>query len=375
MKKADPRSVTESRLDELLAEVRPHAPSHDVVEETLAWIDGDLENLGGWVPPVRGDRMAPCDVVSDRAALDAIRFRERLPMPSAAAACLVLFAVSTAVAVTETRLNEGGLGYGEVAALDSVLEGKQDRFVTLILEPELPSDRSQRLLAKLRRSVDESPAGKRTIGDRPRTRRRNLAVSDATVRIGDAIAALRNEESGVGLADLLAETLRADSETARGVSPRDMPSGAAQKSTDAIDVFSGTLSTDGDGFALGQVLGVRRERVPEAELLTASPMVKGDAAMAPSAIRQVVDHHRDELRACYQAELRRAPGLRTRLTVRWTVGASGEVLSARVLNASSGWPPLERCVLNHVSTWRFPAPPDGTAVHVHYPIVFRPVEK
>ncbi|MEO1175004.1 MAG: AgmX/PglI C-terminal domain-containing protein [Myxococcota bacterium] len=314
--------------------------------------------------------------MSDHAALAAVRLPQRMPMPSAAAACLLLFFVSTALAVTETRLGGDALAFGEIATLDSVLESGQDRFVTLILEQESPSKRSQRLLAKIRRSVDESPAGRRTIGDkRKHSLRGDLEerFSQATIRIGDAIAAVQGNE---GLAELLEKSLAvAPAAPKDGITGREMPGGTSAESAEVVDVMTGTLSNDDPGFAIGETLGARRERDPSVDLQTSAPLVAVDAAVPAAAIRRVVNQHREELRSCYETELRRASGLRTHIALRWFVGADGGVQNASVRASDPRWPPLERCVLERVRAWRFPAPPDGTAVEVNYPVAFRPVEK
>ncbi|MEO0814817.1 MAG: hypothetical protein AAFY60_18280, partial [Myxococcota bacterium] len=197
--------VTEERLDELLSSVRSHAPLRDVEADTLAWIGGDLEAMGGWVPPIRGDRMEADDVVSEEAAVAAFSMRARAPMPLIASGCLILFMVSTAVAVTETKLPEGDeLSFGEIATLETVFDTRRDRFATLLIAPEAPSDRSQRLFAKLRRTIDDTPAGHRTIGDQHSRQRARLL---STAQLGDVIASL-NAASPVGhIAEVVAHSL------------------------------------------------------------------------------------------------------------------------------------------------------------------------
>lgn len=365
--------VTEERLDELLSSVRSHAPLRDVETETLAWIDGDLEAMGGWVPPLLGDRMEAEGVVSEHAAIAAFSIRSRAPMPVAAAACLLFFVVSTAVAVTETHRPETGpgLGFGEIATLEELLhEHRRDRFATILIAPEPPSDRSQRLLAQLQRTIDESPTGRRRIGD---ARPRNETVHLSRAQLDEALAAL----DGIGAIGEIAEVVRDSIEShlppPSALAGRTLPPKTPEASRSVVEVFAGELGGDGESFAVGALLGAREERTPDVDLETAESLVDGAAALPEAVIRRVVAQHRGGLRQCYEAELRRASGLRTRVQLRWLIRADGSVRAVDIVDAAPRWPALETCLVAEIETWRFPETRDGATVEVNYPIVFRPM--
>ncbi len=363
--------VTEERLDELLSSVRSHTPLRDVERETLAWVDGDLESMGGWVPPVLGDRMEAEGVVSESAAVAAFSVRSRAPMPMAAAACLLLFVVSTAVAVSETHrpLTGPGLGFGEIATLEELLhEHRRDRFATILINPEPPSDRSQRLLAELQRTIDETPAGSRRIGD-ARDDKKTVRLTHA--QLGEAFAALDGMSAIGDIADAVGESLEVARPSVLG--GRELPPKTPEASRSVVEVFSGELGGDDAGFALGTVLGPRKERAPEVDLETAETLVRDEAALPEAVIRRVVAQHRPGLRQCYEAELRRASGLRTRVQLRWTILADGSVAAVQILDATPRWPALETCLSDEVGSWRFPKTRDGATVEVNYPVIFRPM--
>lgn len=260
--------VSDEVLDSVLQDLRDSPPSEETVRQTLAWIDGDVRHLGGWVPPVSGDPLSDESPISEDLALRSIRLRARLPVPLAVTGCITLFVVSSAAALTETRWATR-LGSPRFSALQFTASDRQDRFARLISAPAQPSEPGQKMRDRVLRSIDESPSGRRTIGDQQAAR------------------------------------------------PR-----------------IGTLSEQ--------------------------------------SIKRVIDLHREQLRDCYNKASRSVPGLRTRIAVRWFIDHNGAVRNAGVVNAHPSWPPLERCIVAHLSTWRFPRPSGGGTVEIRYPLVFRP---
>lgn len=106
---------------------------------------------------------------------------------------------------------------------------------------------------------------------------------------------------------------------------------------------------------------------PADEHATLGPAPTG--GMDPALIARVVRAGVPKIRGCYQAELKNDPSFETKLTVRLVIGANGAVSSAS-LTQPSGRQSFDACVLGEVRRLRFPAP-DGGAVTVNYPFVFR----
>ncbi len=75
---------------------------------------------------------------------------------------------------------------------------------------------------------------------------------------------------------------------------------------------------------------------------------------------------------CYENELASTPNLAAELEVTWTIAPSGRVSSAAVTKHTMHHPGLERCLLETVSGWRFPAF-TGEPVTVAYPFYFAPL--
>ncbi|MEL7304192.1 MAG: AgmX/PglI C-terminal domain-containing protein [Myxococcota bacterium] len=290
----DAERGVEHQLDRWLMRLPNPEPDSALVSETLAWIDGDLTHLGGWVPPLgheeTGEPIGACH------GLGALAWRERIKMPAAALGCFVLFGLSTAVAVSETRATEGArLGFGEIDTLDGVFRSGGGRFATFMMAPPDPSERSQRLRDKLQRFLDDSPGAGRTI---------------------------REVKSELG-----ARRSRSDVPAARA------------------NVEPGALNTD----------------------------LRFRDGLAQDEIHSVIDAHRRELRFCYDSELRRSTGIRTRIELHWTIAPDGSVVNVVTSRAEPRWPALELCLARAIQSWRFPRPQAGATVDVNYPVTFRPV--
>lgn len=90
-----------------------------------------------------------------------------------------------------------------------------------------------------------------------------------------------------------------------------------------------------------------------------------------SAINKVVAANKVSIRMCYEKYLREDPNLAGKITVRFTVLASGAVSQIRILENTTGSKSLEREIIMRVKMWRFEPVPEGDAT-VTYPFVFTP---
>ena len=75
-------------------------------------------------------------------------------------------------------------------------------------------------------------------------------------------------------------------------------------------------------------------------------------------------------RLCYENALRKQPKLAGTVTVAFVIGGDGRVTSAQ----GSGFPDdaVTACVSKVFQGLRFPAPADGRAIPVKYPLQFQP---
>jgi len=109
----------------------------------------------------------------------------------------------------------------------------------------------------------------------------------------------------------------------------------------------GELSESYSGDDITQTRSLKPQRDPPAHALLASSIRR-------ELITDVVDSHRDALRACYREGLARDPELRGTITVAWAIldGVTSDVELGKTTLADGC---LVTCVLDEVATWSFPA--------------------
>jgi TonB family protein len=88
------------------------------------------------------------------------------------------------------------------------------------------------------------------------------------------------------------------------------------------------------------------------------------------AVAKVISAHLAEVQRCYEASLLLEGGSGGRLSVEWTISASGAVTNAKVLNSSLKQASVPGCVVTAIKRWTFPKPRGG-AVVISYPFVFQ----
>ena len=104
---------------------------------------------------------------------------------------------------------------------------------------------------------------------------------------------------------------------------------------------------------------------PEAIEGAASTSAKRDN----DAINAVVGSHKASIRMTYEKYLQRDPSLAGKVTVRFTIAASGKVTKVEILENSTGNADLEQEIVRKVRMWEFEPVPEGD-VTVTYPFLF-----
>jgi hypothetical protein len=84
--------------------------------------------------------------------------------------------------------------------------------------------------------------------------------------------------------------------------------------------------------------------------------------LSPDQIRRVVMSHIGAVRACYESEAQRNPGLKGGVTVQWQIDAGGNVTSASVGGSTLGNQRVEGCIVRQVQKWKFPTSESPTTV-------------
>jgi len=78
-----------------------------------------------------------------------------------------------------------------------------------------------------------------------------------------------------------------------------------------------------------------------------------------------------EILYCYERQLSATPDLYGKVGVRFTIMGDGAVQAQRVGETTLKSPPVEGCILQKISRWKFPVPEGGTKVLVTYPFLFK----
>lgn len=100
----------------------------------------------------------------------------------------------------------------------------------------------------------------------------------------------------------------------------------------------------------------------EAKVDVATGAASAKGGLSPEQIRRVVLSHIGAVRACYETEAQRNPGLKGGVTVQWHIEPAGNVTSASVGATSLSNARVEGCVVRQVQKWKFPASDAPTTV-------------
>jgi TonB family protein len=98
-----------------------------------------------------------------------------------------------------------------------------------------------------------------------------------------------------------------------------------------------------------------------------------NAKRDPDIINEVVASHKASIKMSYEKFLRRDPNLTGKISVRFTISASGTVSNVKILENTTGNTELEDEIIRKIKMWQFESIPEGD-VTVTYPFVFAPAQ-
>lgn len=127
----------------------------------------------------------------------------------------------------------------------------------------------------------------------------------------------------------------------------------------------------GDGAGVGRGVGFLGSYAAGVPCCIGAGRASVVGGLDKEIIRRVVRRHINEWRYCYERELQAQQDLAGRIIVGFTIGPNGQVLASSMTSSTVGNPAVERCVVQAVRRWRFPAPRGGGIVVVSYPLVVR----
>ena len=131
----------------------------------------------------------------------------------------------------------------------------------------------------------------------------------------------------------------------------------------------GSGSGAGEGIAGPGRLGQKGEHT----ISIISENVQVLSGLPKDVINAVVQRHRAEVRACYDAALQRNPNIRGKVVVAFDIQPNGIVSKAVVKESSVGDSALSRCITSRVKSWVFPKPEAPVVTEVSaYPFYLSP---
>jgi hypothetical protein len=121
-------------------------------------------------------------------------------------------------------------------------------------------------------------------------------------------------------------------------------------------------------------IGVALERFAAMASLDSPDSVKAsvEGSLDKEQVREVVRKHIGDVRACYNEGLLEDPELEGRVIVDFVIGEKGKVVESAI-DDRTDLPDRKtsRCIVDAVSSWKFPAPAEGEVV-VTYPFALSP---
>jgi hypothetical protein len=91
------------------------------------------------------------------------------------------------------------------------------------------------------------------------------------------------------------------------------------------------------------------------------------------AINATIAKYLNQVRRCYEAELKNRPELQGLVEMSFEINAEGRLNFSKVNKTTLESPPVEGCISSKMMDWQFPKPKGGVNVSVKYPFMLRPV--
>jgi hypothetical protein len=118
----------------------------------------------------------------------------------------------------------------------------------------------------------------------------------------------------------------------------------------------------GGGTGTGNGNGAGAGGPGESKVAVGAGAGASKGGLSQEQVRRVVMAHLGAVRACYESEAQRNPGLKGGVTVQWSIDPSGTVSSASLGGSTLGNPRVEGCVVRQVKGWHFPSSESPTIV-------------
>jgi hypothetical protein len=88
-------------------------------------------------------------------------------------------------------------------------------------------------------------------------------------------------------------------------------------------------------------------------------------------IAQYIKSQLGQILYCYERQLSANPDLFGKVAVKFVIGPNGRIEQQNIGDSTLKNSNVEGCILNKISSWKFPNPQGGTRVYVTYPFLFK----
>lgn len=218
------------------------------------------------------------------------------------------------------------------------------------------------------------------------------APSGAQAASPNKVSALLKGAIGARISQLIGKVSATDARTAnvistaQGIKAGEGPSGralAALGKTDtsgrdwngeAIGSANGKVNTAGIAggkgtSGLGSGLAAGKTGSGGVGLLEEESEVEGglDREVIAAYIKSQLGH----ILNCYERQLSAHPELHGKVSVKFIISGTGQVVTQNIAETEMKNQPTESCMLSKVAQWKFPEPKGGTKVVVTYPFMFK----
>jgi TonB family protein len=100
-------------------------------------------------------------------------------------------------------------------------------------------------------------------------------------------------------------------------------------------------------------------------------IIETQGSLSKEVIRRVIQRRLNEVRFCYEENLRNLPELAGRVEVKFVISPAGAVQAASIAKSTllGDDARTAQCINQAVKRWSFPAPEGGGVVIVQYPFL------
>ena len=106
----------------------------------------------------------------------------------------------------------------------------------------------------------------------------------------------------------------------------------------------------------GRLTGAQERQV---QASTSVGGIDVDGELSASAISKVISMRQKSIQSCFEAELRRNPNLKGKVTFEVVIATTGKVKKAKVVRSTMKNSAAESCMVSKIMQWRFPKPAGG----------------